>query len=189
MPLCLFLTPTTASLSWIAEDLVTALHDIPPTCAVDVGIYITGSQAEEDGSLDAVRTSPQSEPINPDIEKHPRVESGSLSIKSADTLGGLVKIPGVDVRFCRPDVKKILEAEINNADSDISVNGQLSRFRLQSIFLNLKLCSVTVCGGPGINSAVKEALSPVRFLEILKGAPNVSLHVETFGDAVRSAFP
>ena len=35
-----------------------------------------------------------------------------------------------------------------------------------------------------MNRAVKEALSPVRFLDILKGAPSVSLHVESYGDMV-----
>ena len=35
-----------------------------------------------------------------------------------------------------------------------------------------------------MHSTIKEALSPVRFLDILKGAPSVSLHVETYGDAV-----
>jgi len=35
-----------------------------------------------------------------------------------------------------------------------------------------------------MNSAVREALSPVRFLDILKGAPSVSLHVEAYGDTV-----
>ena len=39
-----------------------------------------------------------------------------------------------------------------------------------------------------MNSAVKEALSPIRFLDILKGAPSVSLHVETYGDTVCGAF-
>ena len=169
-------------MSWIAEDLVPVLRDIPSTCVVDVGIYITG----EGDPLQAVRMLPQAEPTSPDIEKHPQAESQSLSIKSADVVAGLAEVPGVDVRFCRPDVKEILEAEIKNSDGDISVNGQLFRFRLQSIILDLRPCFVTVCGGPEMNSAVKAALSPVRFWDILKGAPSVSLHVETFGDAVRS---
>ena len=146
------------------EDLVPALRDIPSTCVVDVGIYITGSKAEDGDPLEAVRTLPQAKPTSPEIDKHLQVESQSLSIKSADALAGLVETPGVGIKFCRPDVKRILEAKIKNSDDGISVNGQLSRFRLQSIFLDPKLYFVTVCGGPGMNVAVKEALSPTTVL-------------------------
>lgn len=71
-------------MSWIAEDLVSVLRDIPSTCGADVSIYITG---EEGDPLQAVRTMPQAEPTSPDIEKHPRAESQSLSIKSAGARG------------------------------------------------------------------------------------------------------
>jgi len=78
-----------------------------------------------------------------------------------------------------PDIEKHLQADseslsIKNADA-----GRTGR----------ESCFVAVCGGPGMNSAVKEASSPVQLLDILEGAPSVSFHVETFGDAARSAFP
>ena len=158
-------------MSWIAEDLVPALRDIPSTCVVDIGIYITGSRKEEGDPLEAVQTLSQSEPVTPDIEKHPQVRSGSLSIKSADALAGLVGIPGVSVRFCRPDVKEILETEIKNADGDISVNGQLSRFRLWSIFLVLRPCFVASLWRPRDEQRCQEGIKPCPILGHTEGCP------------------
>lgn len=78
IPLCLFLTLTTASISWIMEDLVPVLCDIPLTCIVDVSIYITSKKGD---LLQADQTMSQAEPTSPDIEKHLQTKSQSLSIK------------------------------------------------------------------------------------------------------------
>jgi len=150
-------------MSWIAENLVPALRDIPSTSIVDVAIYITGSQDDVGVSWKQPERCPQPNQLPPHQE--------------------------ISAEIPEPQTKRILEAEIKNAGGDISVNRQLLRFRLRSIFLDLKRCFVAVCGGPAMNRTVKAAFSPVRSLDILKGAPSVSLHVETFGDAVRSAFP
>jgi len=63
---------------------------------------------------------------SPDIEKKPQEGNRSLSIKSAGA--GPVEIPGLNVKFGRPDVKGILEEEIKNGqpNGEISVNGSYS---------------------------------------------------------------
>ena len=76
--------------------------------------------------LEAVRTLPHGEPTSPDIEKKLQVGNESSSIKSAGP--GPTEIPGVNVKFGRPDVQGILEQEIKNGqpNGEISVNGPFS---------------------------------------------------------------
>lgn len=41
-----------------------------------------------------------------------------------------------------------------------------------------------VCGNHALASASRKALRSLRFLEVLRGGPTISLHIEAFGDAV-----
>lgn len=42
----------------------------------------------------------------------------------------------------------------------------------------------TVCGSHALSSAVRKAIRYPRMVDILKGGPTISLHVEGFGNAV-----
>jgi ferric-chelate reductase len=46
------------------------------------------------------------------------------------------------------------------------------------------LSSVVVCGTHALANAVRSALRPARFMDVLRGGPTVSLHVES---SVRSS--
>ncbi|KAF7763903.1 hypothetical protein Agabi119p4_8440 [Agaricus bisporus var. burnettii] len=45
--------------------------------------------------------------------------------------------------------------------------------------------SVNVCGSEKLNSAVRESIRTPRMVDILRGGPTISLHVESFENAVR----
>ncbi|KAF8234222.1 hypothetical protein L208DRAFT_844838 [Tricholoma matsutake] len=60
----------------------------------------------------------------------------------------------------RPDIRSLINNEIANATGDIAVN---------------------VCGTGGLAKSVKGALRNPRFMDILRGGPSVTLHLEAFG--------
>jgi ferric-chelate reductase len=76
----------------------------------------------------------------------------------------------------RPDVKAIINEEIAFASGDISVNGMYV-----SLAAEFPLILASVCGTDGLAKSVKAALCDPRPMDILRGGPNVTLHLETFG--------
>lgn len=76
----------------------------------------------------------------------------------------------------RPDIRSLINNEIANATGDIAVNGML----LYCTPLN-PLIMAPVCGTGGLAKSVKGALRNPRFMDILRGGPSVTLHLEAFG--------
>ncbi|KAF9455527.1 hypothetical protein BDZ94DRAFT_700132 [Collybia nuda] len=74
----------------------------------------------------------------------------------------LLNSPSVNVRQGRPDVDELIKEEINQASGPISVN---------------------VCGTHALARAVRSSLRCPRFMDVLRGGPTVTLHVEAFGNA------
>lgn len=72
-----------------------------------------------------------------------------------------LKYPGILTEQGRPDLKRLLDDEIHEASGAISVN---------------------VCGTHALANAVKSALRPPRFVDVLRGGPTVTLHIESFGN-------
>jgi hypothetical protein len=109
-------------MSWIAEDILPALQDLPSsstnTCTFDIRIFVTGAQA--DGPLDTLEIASPTDtepPISPDVEKF---DSGLESLKGS----ALGEVPGVSVKSGRPEIGDILRGEVEGATKgDVSVNG------------------------------------------------------------------
>lgn len=50
------------------------------------------------------------------------------------------------------------------------------------------LTYIPVCGTHALAGAVRSSLRYPRFMDVLKGGPTVTLHVEAFGNAVSNLF-
>ncbi|KAF8164042.1 hypothetical protein K438DRAFT_2067751 [Mycena galopus ATCC 62051] len=94
-------------------------------------------------------------PLN--SESDPEKNEGSLSFSETK----LLDAPHVRVLCGRPDVKAIIKSEITETSGSISAN---------------------VCGTADLAATVRSALrTDSTPLDIVKGGPSVSLHVEAFG--------
>ncbi|RDB30770.1 putative ferric reductase transmembrane component [Hypsizygus marmoreus] len=69
--------------------------------------------------------------------------------------------PCIRLEQGRPDLQHIIDEEINQSSGPISVN---------------------VCGTDALVNAARSALQPLRFVDVLKGGPTVTLHVEAYGN-------
>ncbi|TFK37957.1 ferric reductase NAD binding domain-containing protein [Crucibulum laeve] len=78
----------------------------------------------------------------------------------------ILESPLVRVRQGRPNLKTLISDEISNASGAISVS------------------VLQVCGNRVLANAVRGALRVPRPLDVLRGGPTVSLHVEAFGSAI-----
>ncbi|KAG5642176.1 hypothetical protein DXG03_003439 [Asterophora parasitica] len=82
-----------------------------------------------------------------------KVEGGSAGAKA-------VKYPGITIEQGRPDLRRFVDDEIAQSSGAISFN---------------------VCGTPSLANSVRSALRSPRFLDVLRGGPTVTLHVESYG--------
>ncbi|RDB30109.1 Ferric/cupric reductase transmembrane component 1 [Hypsizygus marmoreus] len=132
-------------MGWISDALLPALQHAPSTTIVDVRVFVTS--VKEDAS------SWDDDSVEGNVEK--RTERAGKSDTNA------LDHPAVRIQQGRPDLKHLLEAEINDSHGAISVN---------------------VCGTHALADATRSALRAPRFLDVLKGGPTVTLHVEAFGN-------
>ncbi|KAF8968945.1 ferric reductase NAD binding domain-containing protein [Flammula alnicola] len=106
-------------------------------------------------------------PSAPSEEKWDDDSNGNGSKESLDGRDSLesepklLELPYVSLGHGRPDVSSLIKDEITNATGRISVN---------------------VCGTQSLAEAVKQATRIPRPLDILRGGPTVTLHVEAFGN-------
>ncbi|CAL1700999.1 unnamed protein product [Somion occarium] len=141
---------------WLSENLTTILASAPSTLDISVSIFITNTSQQESPSLDDPSSKRSSAT---DIEKQHDLGSGDekVSEKDTDTLETL----GVELYTGRPDVHKILEAQVKASVGPVSVD---------------------VSGPTPLVSAVRSALSSsfAGPMNVLKGGPMIQLNVENF---------
>ncbi|KAL0959531.1 hypothetical protein HGRIS_011244 [Hohenbuehelia grisea] len=82
--------------------------------------------------------------------------------KNAPRAAGLLQMQAVQVLQGRPALKTIIDEETQRASGSMAVN---------------------VCGTHALASAVRSALRAPRFMDVLKGGPSITLHVEAFGSS------
>ncbi|KAF9464528.1 iron reductase [Collybia nuda] len=126
---------------WISDALVPVMRKVPASISLEVRLAVTGvieSQSRDDDSA----------------KEDPEIKIVGKTKTDIQLLG----MPRVHIQRGRPDVKLLMQEEINRAAGDISVN---------------------VCGSHGLASTVRSSLSSPRFLDVLKGGPSVTLHVES----------
>ncbi|EKM76674.1 hypothetical protein AGABI1DRAFT_78091 [Agaricus bisporus var. burnettii JB137-S8] len=141
---------------WIEDDLLGALKDIPPNLSLNIHIFAASNQN--------------------DIEEDPEKldDTGSTAEKENGTESGIhegyhgshriLSLPMIKVHQERADLPTFIKNEVAQAHDCMSVN---------------------VCGSEKLNSAVRESIRTPRMVDILRGGPTISLHVESFENAVR----
>ncbi|KAJ7082388.1 iron reductase [Mycena belliarum] len=145
---------------WIADVVAHALQALPPggnIMEIDLRLHVTtaseytqsvdGEDAERAVGVAASDSDPEIVPV----EKSHSTEKQRL-----------LSLPGVSLVQGRPDLRSILQTEIDGARGAVSIN---------------------VCGTTELTQAVRRALrdGSSRFLDVLRGGPSVVLHVEGFG--------
>lgn len=118
-------------LKWVASRFSKIAASAPSDVALVLSVHITG----ESPQVEELRGSSEA-----DVEKDASVDEEDT--KSKAELDALVE--GLDVTNGRPDVFKILEAEVNAAVGPVSVDGELyDRTHAKRTTADRKLCS---CG-------------------------------------------
>ncbi|KAJ6533461.1 ferric reductase NAD binding domain-containing protein [Mycena sp. CBHHK59/15] len=140
-----------AHIAWIADALCALLPPLPSShpLSFDIRLHVTAAPADTQSfASDSAVTDPEA-PATP-----------TTPVKNISE-SKLLAFPGVQVLAGRPDVRAILDGEIERAMGAVSVN---------------------VCGTTELAASVRRALRGVgRFVDVLRGGPSVVLHVEGFG--------
>ncbi|KAF9444633.1 hypothetical protein P691DRAFT_807110 [Macrolepiota fuliginosa MF-IS2] len=156
-------------LTWIQSELLEVLQDLPSHLTLSIHIFITGAadaaaQGDVEEDLEALDddTASNSEAHKSDNEDTTEGQNekaiGSSNINK--TTKDLLVLPMVKIHQGRADLDKLIRDEVMLAKDTMSVN---------------------VCGIHGLTGAVRKAMQYPRMLDILKGGPTISLHVEAFG--------
>ncbi|KIK79113.1 hypothetical protein PAXRUDRAFT_162169 [Paxillus rubicundulus Ve08.2h10] len=144
---------------WIDDTVIRALHLVPPSLSVSIHIHVTGVPVTTE-SLPRLEDHSEKtrEDPNSDIIEN---QDGKAVEKNKDVLNSM---EAVKVENGRPNLPAILREEVECATGRMSVS---------------------VCGSHGIARSVRHALRfPVSSpLNVLRGGPSVTLHVESFGYA------
>ncbi|KAF8155465.1 ferric reductase NAD binding domain-containing protein [Crassisporium funariophilum] len=109
-----------------------------------------------------ITTTPEEEKWEDDSNENDSEEKGGAS-NSSQTHARILDSPLVKVEHGRPDLKAFMSHETRDATGGISVN---------------------VCGTQALVQATREAIRSPRPIDILRGGPTVTLHVEAFGGSV-----
>ncbi|KAJ7737766.1 iron reductase [Mycena maculata] len=142
-------------ITWIADALL-GIHPAEAALGIDIDIRLHVTAAPEDTqSFESDRSS---------ILTDPELASGTdLGTEKVDSTPKqrLLALPGVRLVQGRPDIKAILQTEIDAARGAVSIS---------------------VCGTTELAQNVRRALSGgvARFVDVLRRGPSVSLHVEDF---------
>jgi len=155
------LTFRAAHVEWISDALLPIVQNVPSSITIDIRLFITRAQIEDAQPWD-------NNPTEDDIEEADKEENTSESQLFSSSI--------VHVQKNRPDLKGLLKDEIARATGDIAVNGIVSLYMDSSE----NLLRSAVCGTASLASSVRSALRDPRPMDILKGGPAVTLHVEAF---------
>ncbi|KAJ7635404.1 iron reductase [Roridomyces roridus] len=148
-------------IDWIKDAVTRALSSLDPESDIDIAIrlHLTSSPESVAGPDDAESSS----------ESDSAAGSGTLTPAGSNEkffspeYEPLPGVPNVRLLRGRPDVRTILDEEVEGAKGAVSVN---------------------VCGTHALGASVRGALGSRagrRFVDILRGGPSVMLHVEGYG--------
>ncbi|RDB30601.1 Ferric/cupric reductase transmembrane component 1 [Hypsizygus marmoreus] len=141
---------------WISNPLQQSLRGVPSSISVEVRIFIT-TAIEDAQPWDDDAPAPGAEAPADDIE----VKAGGSSHGSSSD-PHLLDLDIVSVQQGRPDLKGLLGEATAHATGPISVN---------------------VCGTHALATAVRKVLRRPRTIDVLRGGPSITLHIEAFGSS------
>jgi hypothetical protein len=176
--------------TWIQNDLSYALQGLPNNLVLNVHIFITGS-AETDkvhDSLDAAEEDPEAfdddtnSVLDEKVEEKASGDEGqdvaATRSQSKSAARTILSFTMVQVHHGRADLDKLLKGELELAKDNISVNGaHVLRGRIAKADGLFRL----VCGSHALANVIRKSVRYPRMMDILRGGPTVSLHVEAFG--------
>ncbi|KAJ7289425.1 iron reductase [Mycena rebaudengoi] len=142
-----------AHIKWISDAVSQALAKLSTENLLQVDIRLHVTASTEDTQFLDGDSIATSDPELGTVESDP-----STGLKER-----LLEFPVVKLSQGRPDIPGILNTEIVGARGSLSVN---------------------VCGTMELAQSARTALRGLdRFLDVLRGGPNISLHVEGFGSS------
>ncbi|XP_006463197.1 hypothetical protein AGABI2DRAFT_120020 [Agaricus bisporus var. bisporus H97] len=144
-------------IAWIEDDLLDALKDIPANLTINIHIFVASEQND-------IEDDP--EKLDDDTLSKAEKENGSNSDinEKYNVSSRISSLPMIKVYQERADFSTFIKDEVAQAHDCMSVN---------------------VCGSEKMNRMVRESIRTPRMADILRGGPTISLHVESFENAVR----
>ena len=156
---------------WIEDILTPAIVGIPASIEVAVKIYVTKSEKDSE-----ILENYESKTNESSVEE--RDPTDSLSTQT-QPIARVVDSPYVSFENGRPDLQGIIQHEIEKASGRMSINGKP---KLKFVGWNFHLIVVSpACGPHGLGDTVRKAVRTPRLMDILRGGPTVTLHIENFG--------
>lgn len=144
--------PIKGQIEWIAEAILPGIRNVPRNISLEIRLFVTG------------------------IRSYGDAEFRSMTEGSNKSVLRVLNSPLVRVQPGRPDLHGLVKDKIARAAGDVSINGIVPP--IQSCWSSLTQASV--CGANAMANAVRSAARAPRPLDILKGGPDVSLHIESF---------
>ncbi|KAF8809132.1 hypothetical protein BYT27DRAFT_7232494 [Phlegmacium glaucopus] len=141
-------------INWIANTLAPALNGVPPTISVAIELYITGTNATRQ-----LQKWDESSKDNSSGSEF-MVTNDSQSSMASRSFSTIVESPLVGFHQGRPDLESLISKEIADATGNIAIN---------------------VCGTHSLANAARAAIRLPRPMDVLRGGPTISFHVEAFG--------
>ena len=132
-------------------------------------LYITGNTAVAQGLDESLKESCSEVMLTSDSNLYSTV----------------LQSPFVQVHQGRPNLKQLISNEIGEATGRVSINGMYSRLLMSSLIVEPKKNYFLVCGAHSLVNDTREAIRSPRPMDVLRGGPTISFHVENF---VRSIF-
>lgn len=180
---------TSEHITWIQDILTPALTSpLPPSLSLDIQFYITSSSTTTSSTSSIADADPEKwadSDSNSNEATGSNVPSGRAQLSGTETekaASALLALPFVRVERGRPNVEPLLQGEIAAATGRVSVNG--ASLTTYAVSHQADVYGVLVCGTHDLAESVRVALRTPRPMDILRGGPSVTLHVEAFGGAV-----
>ena len=109
-----------------------------------------------------------------------------MSTSDSQSSSTILQSPFVQVHQGRPNLKQLISNEIGEATSRVSINGLYSKFTNYILSIEpKKKKNLLVCGAHPLVNDTRVAIRSPRPMDVLRGGPTISFHVENF---VRSVF-
>ena len=147
---------------WIANNLAPALDNIPVSISVAVKLYITGAGVASQVLDESLKES----------------SSEVMHISDSQLYSTILQSPFIQVNQGRPHLKQLISNEIGEATGRMSINGLYLKFT--NCVLSINKFHLLVCGAHSLVNDTREAIRSPRPMDILRGGPTISFHVENF---------
>ena len=154
---------------WIEDILMPALAGVPSSIEVVVKIHVTKPEKDSEklGNYESKTKESLDEELDPTDNSHSR------------PIARAVDSPYVSFENGRPDLHGIIQQEIAMVSGRMSISGKPEPKFVR--WDSLLTVFFPACGPFELGNAVRKAIRTPRFMDILRGGPTVTLHVEKFG--------